>query len=149
MKDEFVRYLKDINMTNVHIERVREVFKFYEQVCTDEITDIFVTEYITDDGSRVYECLWFFSSKLIMEAKNFISNDNFDMMYIENRVVWWELTKEDYNLEATTTKSRMGLTVRMAGDIRCEMKASRENCEFLFEILKKYFIPNLLKSITT
>jgi len=143
MKEEFMDYLASIGMPEALWHRVREIYNFYRDVCPDEITDIFVSEYVKDDGSREYENLWFFSKKACMEAKQFITNDDFDMCQMENRVIGWRVKKKDYDFKRSTDKSRVSLVFRFDYAMEGELKASRGNCDCLRQVLLKHVLPSL------
>lgn len=145
MKDEFLEYLESIGMTKTLRKRVETIYAFYTEICPDEITGIFVSEYIKEDKSREYENLWFFSSKHCMEAHNFVGTDNFDMDSTRNNVATWTIEKKDYDFKKATEKSRVHLTVNFPYTLRvCDMKASKENCDYLKNIFLKYILPNFV-----
>jgi len=143
MKEEFMDYLASIGMPEALWQRVREIYGFYRDICGQEIGDIFVTDYITDDGSREFENLWFFSDKCCMEAKQFIATDDFDSTPMKNRIVYWEVKKQDYDFKEATEKSRLLLYFRVDSQVRCDFKAARANCHYLRNIFFKYVVPNL------
>jgi len=143
MKKEFTKYLKEIGMSNTLCKRVEEIYEFYKEVCPEEITGIFVTDYIQLRVSREYENLWFFSSNYCMEAKDFQIEDDFDMETIQNRVNHWEIKKENYDFKKAIGKSRIHLEVGLDVTRGCEFKASKENCDHLKKIFLKYIVPNL------
>lgn len=143
MKDQFTAYLKSIGMSDVLIRRVETINKFYQDICLEEITDIFVTEFIKEDGTREYENLWFFSQTHAMEAKSFISRDEFDMTPLHKKVTYWTVEKQDYDFAKATEKSRVHLTISLRHPVRGIFRASRENCDFLRDVLRKHIMPNL------
>jgi hypothetical protein len=143
MKEEFKKYLESIGITETLYKRVETIYEFYRNICPDEITDIFVTEYIKEDRTREYENLWFFSKKYAMEAKLFIEEDNFDITPIQNRIHHWRIQKQDYDFKKATEKSRIHLTFSIDLGVYAEFKASKENCDHLKDIIFKYVIPNL------
>jgi hypothetical protein len=145
MKEEFTKYLISIGMTKTFDPRVQTIYEYYKEICPDEITDIFVTEYIKEDASREYENLWFFSSKYCMEAKLFITKDDFDMTPISNRITYWKVEKQDYDFKRATDKSRLNLELAFEAGIRGHLKASRENCNHLKDIILKHAVPNMKK----
>lgn len=142
MKNEFIEYLKSIGLTEPIIGRIEHIYQFYKEISSDEIRDIFVTEYIKADGSREYENLWFFSSKCCMEAKLFITKDDFDMAPMRNDVVYLDIRKQDYDFKKATEKSRIELRFRLS-EVHGILKASKENCDHLKRILLEYILPNL------
>lgn len=143
MKDEFLEYLESIGMTKTLCKRVETIYAFYTEICPDEIVDIFVTDYIKEDGTREYENLWFVSPKCCMEAHRFITKDHFDMDVIQGKIYSWEIEKQDYDFEKATAKSRLHLTFHMPHDRAGDLKAAKENCDHLKNIILKYVVPNI------
>ena len=78
MKNEFVDYLNEVGITDLFQDKAKEAYLFYEKLYPDAILDLFVSEYIDEEGKRQYENLWFFTSSIFMEAKQFLAEDNFD-----------------------------------------------------------------------
>jgi len=145
VKEAFIEYLKAIGMTKTFQERIEKIYEFYSGICTDEISSIFVTDYIKEDGTREYENLWFFSETYCMEAKQFITKDDFDITPIQNHVYYWAIQKQDYDFKNAVEKSRLSLSFDLDTRIVGSLKASKENCDFLRDIIHKYVIRNLKK----
>ena len=145
MKEEFITYLEAIGITKALRERIEAIYEFYREICPDEITSIFVTDYIKEDGAREYENLWFFSERYCMEAKLFITKDDFDITPIKSRMDYLRIRKHEYDFKKATEKSKMNLDIKFDTGIRCDFKASKENCDYLKEITHKHFMPNLKK----
>jgi hypothetical protein len=145
MKSEFVTYLESIGITKPIQEKIEKVYEFYINICPEEISDIFVTDYIKEDGPREFDSIWFFSNNYIMEAKQFMSKDDFDISPIKGRIVYFSIQKQDYDFEKATEKSRLNLLFGMDTEVKARLKASKENCDFLHNISSKYILPNLKK----
>lgn len=143
MRTEFIKYLKSIGITKAHQERIEIIYECCKELCLNEITGIFVTDYIKQDGTREYENLWFFSDKNCMEAKQFISIDDFDITPLKKRINYLNIRKQDYDFKKATDKSRLFLKVGLGFDITGEFKAAKENCDYLKEIILKYIKINL------
>ncbi len=143
MKEEFKKYLEDVDIIGAIGEKVERIYDFYREICPDEITGIFITDYIKEDGERVYENLWFFSEKYCMEAKQFITTDDFDITPIKSRIIYWELKKQDYDFKKATEKSRLHLEFKLDTGINGVLKASKGNCDYLRDIILKYIRTNL------
>ena len=77
MKDEFLKYLKSIGMEKSLINRIDQVCSNLESLARREIDDIFVTDYVREDGIRVYENLRIFTEGYIVEADQFQSDNSF------------------------------------------------------------------------
>ncbi|MGD0856150.1 MAG: hypothetical protein ABSA18_10150 [Dehalococcoidia bacterium] len=144
MNTEFKTYLDSIGMTNVLIKRVEAIYDFYNNVASVEIADIFVTDFIKEDGSREYESVWFFSPSYAMEAKSFISKDEFDISPIRKRITYWSIVKQDYDFLEATDKSRLQISFSLHEMTTGDLKASKENCNYLKGIFQKYVLPNII-----
>lgn len=145
MEEKFVKYLGSIGMTTLISQRVETIYKFYGKALKKEITDIIVSDYLNQDGTREYDNLLLFSEKCIMEAKRFIIEDDFDIAPFKSRVKYWNIKKKDYDFEKATEKSRLNLDFSLDTGIACTIKASKENCDYLRDIFYKYIEPNLME----
>jgi len=142
MNSEMLKYLEDVGLTESPIAKAKEIYKFYDMLFPGQITDIFVTDYINAGGERTYENLWFFTNVKAMEAKGFLTRTDYDCTTIKDKVLFWELTSQQYDFANANNDSRMRVVTHVIGGLVMEMKASRKNCDNLFEILKKYIVPN-------
>lgn len=143
---EFNDYLKSIGLKEVSIKRIEDIYQFYEEILKkldDEVQDIFVTDYISKDETREYESLWFFSQNYCMEAKLFLSQDNFDIAP-GKKVAWIQVKKQDYDFVKANEKSRLFIKYlfNTAAGV-ASFKASKENCDYLKEIYLRRILPNL------
>lgn len=144
MNEEFTEYLVKIGATGPIIAKVEYICKICEYLCPDEIKEIYISEYILENGDRVYENLWFFSKKHCMELHNFTQKEYFDLTPIEKNVTRIIVDKENYDFEySANTQSRMMLNFSLCNGEKCSLKASKENCDYLLKIIKSYIIPNL------
>lgn len=147
MKQKFNLYLQGIGLTSTIIDRVTEIHNFYTNFLKQEIEEIFVSEYINPDGSRIYENLWFFNKTHCFEAKQFILNDDFDIDYYSNQIISFNTTKRDFNSIdlSYNENSRMNLTFYFNANRVGNLKASKINCKSLAEISLNYILLNLKK----
>lgn len=143
MTELYSQYLDDLEMTETLKARVDEFYQMYTAICPEEITGILVTDFITDEGLREYESLWFFSDNYTMEAKRFVTEDTFDMATLGNAVVWWEIKKHNYDFAKAGKDSRLHLEFVLCTRITGILKASRENCDHLRDIFTKHVLPNM------
>ena len=147
MKQEFIKYLDSIAITKPIQERIETIYTFFCEICGNEIKDIFVTDYVKQDGEREYQNLWFFSENNAMEAKNFIKQDDFDITPIKKNLNYLNIQKQDYDFKKSSEKSRLSLKSVFEGGgisgITGDLKASKENCDYLRTIILKYFVRNL------
>ena len=143
MKNEFTSYFQRLGLSTTLQTRIQEIFDFYATLCREDIIHVFVTEHITEDGTRNFESLWLLSSNFVMEAKGFVSRDDFDMAELSTPICYWEMQKQDYDFKVATDKSRMSFRFRFPSDVGGQLKASRENCDALRDLIVKYFVPKM------
>ena len=143
MRKEFIKYLESIGITKALQERIETIYECCKELCSNELNDIFVTDYLQEDGTREYENLWFFSDKYCMEAKNFITVDDFDISPIKKRINYWTIQKQNYDFKKATGKSYLYLRVSCDVKVQLILKAANNNCDYLKEIILKYVVPNL------
>ncbi len=143
MKEEFIKYLESIGIAEALRKRIETTYEFCREICPDEIIDIFVEEYIKEDGSREYENLDFFSKRYAVEARQFIAKDDFIITPIQKRISYYTLQKRDYNFKTATEKSRLYLEFDLDTGLKGELKASKENCDYLRDIILKYIKSNV------
>jgi len=143
MKSQFGNYLDTLGMTKPLIDRADAALSFYEQILTEPILDLFVSEYVDGDGSRKFESLWFFSATAVMEAKGFVSEDHYDFCRFEENAVYWIVKRKDFLTEGATEQSRLVVTVNLrdaADTITAGFKASGTNCDKLWAVFKGFFV---------
>ena len=145
MEEKMRTYLEDIGIGSSIKKRVGEIYKFYKDICPEEVTRIFVTEYISEEGARIYENLLFFSENYAMEAKDFLNKDDFDMTLLED-VTYWDIEKKNYDFETATETSSFYLNISLTNDRYCEFKASKNNCDYLKALFLECFLPKFEKS---
>ena len=145
MNEEFIKYLGSIGMTDVLCKRVETIYNFYIELQKNEINDIFVSDYFKEDGERIYSSLWFFNKDYCMEAKEFVKKDDFDIAPIGHRMEYLDIQRQDFDMEQFSDKSR--LYIKFVLDVKAggELKAAKDNCLQLKNILIKYLLPNLKK----
>jgi len=150
MKAEWSKYLKSIGIKGPFLKRVEEVLDFYQQVYPNQIQDIFVTEYLGNDGNREYESLWLFSETFAMEAKQFLKEkDDYDSVSLRQQVEYWTIKKTEYDFHKASTKSRMMLKFELLSGVGGTLKASQGNCDYLKAIFSKHIIPNAIECPVT
>ncbi len=145
MKEQFRDYLTSLAMGPPLVDRVASIHEFYAGICPDEIVSIMVTDVVAGDGQRILENLWFFSEAHCMEAKGFAASDNFDITPIKNRVHYVVVLKSDYDFKKADDKSRLHVQFNLDPGTAAIMRAARQNCDYLRDIVKKHIFANLKK----
>lgn len=139
---KFDEYLNRMGITtDILKDRVKLAYSVASQMCPEEIEEVFVSDYIEDDGTREYESVWFFSKGYCIEAHNFITENSIDIVRIKTKHLVVEL--KDYDFKKATEKSRLRVLILLGEAIQGEIKAAKENCDVLRDITIKYFKPRL------
>jgi len=73
-----------------------------------------------------------------MEAKEFITKDMFDKTIWGNAILYWEITKQNYDFKQATDASRLVIHFRSTTDITGTLMASGANCDHLRGWFEKY-----------
>lgn len=136
MNKNFMSYFDAIGLTETLRERIETIFEFYRMLCPEDILRVFISDYINQDGTRVFASLWFFSKNYLMEAKEFATKDDFDLAVLSVPMRYLRIMKSDYDFsEKATDKSRLHIEFTLLYEVQGVMKASRENCKFLREVI--------------
>lgn len=145
MKQDFIEYFKSLGMQKPYIGRIKELYRVAKEISPAQIEDVFVSEYLDGDVRR-YENVWFFTSNpyYVIEAHDFIANDDVDIAAIKGRVKHLFVRKQNYDFESATEKSRLNIDFRTDFEVLGKMKACKENCDHLKHIVLTYLKPNLL-----
>ena len=145
MKKEFLDYLRMIGITaDEYLKRIETIMEVQSNICQEEIIDIFVDEYIKEDGSRDYEDITFFSNEHDFGVVQFLTEDNFILTKRIKNVSAIKIKKHDYDFKKATENSRLNIEVRYdISEMYAIFKASKENCDHLKQIYFKYVAPNI------
>lgn len=141
--EKFMPYLESIHITTTALQsRCQLVISLLARMTSERIEDVFVSDYFNADGTREYESLWCFTKNYVLEAKNFITNIELDIMPISKRVTYWTVTAKDFEFQGSNINSRFSLRFSVSLTMRADFKAARENCAYLQAIIEKYVKPN-------
>ena len=147
-KKEFIKFISYLNKvditTRVLLKRIEFIYTLFGNMFPDEIEDVFITEYVKEDGTREYENFWVFSKGYCGEAKKFLNQVDLDITPIKNRITYWTVQANDYDFKKATVKSRLNLYLETLHNITCDFKATRGNCGYLQSLINKYVKPNIV-----
>lgn len=139
-------YLKAMGITEPLKKRIETIYGYYREICPDKILDIFISEYITEDGLREFQDLRFFSKTCLMLAPNFVTENDLRISPMKKRIGWMMFETRDYDFKNATEKSRLTLTgwygERPGGEF--VLKGSKENCDYLMKVFHKHIVPNFM-----
>lgn len=145
MNANFEQYCESVGLSQIQIPRVRQIFTEYGQIINQEIRDIFISEQTTAENARLYISLWFFTDSHFMEAKNFLTTDDFDLAILKKRVKYAHFTKGNYTFgQAATNASTFALDLQLSDMINAQLRASQNNCANLLALYKKHILPNII-----
>jgi hypothetical protein len=146
MDDQFTLYLQSLGMGSVFIESIYRFYNCFLQIADEQATDLFVSEYVNDDGQRQFMGVCFFSDNFVYEVEDFVSDTpKMWIAKLTNNIAFIGLHAKNYDFKNATLASRLildsswlqGTTFGLTG------KASGDNCTHLLEIVRKYLKPNL------
>jgi hypothetical protein len=137
-------YVRSLSPTKRVSQRINQVVDLYEKLCPEKVSVLFLSEYVTKEGVREFESLWLFSDHIMMEAKNFLSEDDLDFATMVGGVSYVEFTKHEYDFDAPTDASRLSVELRLHSGVMGRLKASGENCRNLADILTGRLLPGML-----
>lgn len=140
---KFIPYLKEIGIvSNTILKRIEFIHTLVSDMCPDKIEDIFIDDYLKEDGTRDYEDLWFFSNLYCLEAKKFLTQIDLDITPIKQRITYWSVKIQDFNFKESSEKSRFSLGFNLLQGVSGTLKASKRNCDYLQVIIVKYIKAN-------
>ena len=146
-QEKYLKYLESIDIkTEELINKFTTVHDYCQKVCPYEFEDLFIDEYINEDGIRVYESISFFSREYVVAALLFSKQNELIIGKLGTHRFELKFKSKDYNFTKATGQSRLSLERRDPSTraIVGWFKASKENCDTLMNILKKYVLPNML-----
>jgi hypothetical protein len=145
MKTEFSEYFKSIGITEPVLTRIETIMEYSSQVCpNDEVMDVFVSEYVEQDGTRKYEDLRLFCKKRHFVASDFINKDEFYVTDPLAKIIGIKFEAKDFDFKKATDKSRLRIRRFYSYESLSEFKASMQNCDHLMRIYEKYILPYLM-----
>lgn len=143
MKPEFEAYIRDLEASDVLVEKIDKIMTDFFVFLIEEPDTVFITDYFDNEGKRHLENLWFISQEFAVECKSIETTENWDVVRIPERILRIDIKKHNYDMKIAEKDSRLSVNVFLAADLTCGYKAAAENCNVLREILVKYFFPRI------
>lgn len=143
MIPKFQKYLKDIGVTKPIQDKVEHFYCLCRDMHFGKLFDIFIDDYLTEDRTRKYMDLSFFSQKFNFSVPHFLTEDK---IHIATHQVWCDhiaIKVDNYDFKKANDKSLMIVQIFREINPTGFYKASQKNCEYLVQILKKYIQPSL------
>lgn len=140
MEEKIRNYCTQIGVSEPTIERINELYLLQQEICPQNITDLFVSDLRTGQGTREHNDLWFFSEDYSIEILTFISRNYFEIIYLD--IFYIGIESLNYTSKKSSEESRLMVNARFnGGTFSNVMRATGNNCGCLFEIMKTYFVP--------
>jgi hypothetical protein len=146
MKPQFLEYLKSIGITAPElIAKVEEALALGTKLCPEDIQDIFISDYIMQDGSREYEEFAGFSEHFVTRVTPLVPAPiNCFMRKLIPEQATIQINPVDYDFDHATEKSRLVIAITRSFNTYTA-KAAKSNCDHLWEIYQKYLVPNYVR----
>jgi len=140
-------YIESIGGSDVLLEKVKKVKKLGDAICPDKIEDLFVTEYKKSDKERIYQSVFLFSKKYLLESKNIMSAEmKIDITFYFGYIDYFEVTANEYNFKKASEKSTLTVEGNI-GPAVFNLNANGKNCDRLWMLINKYIKPNLYSEV--
>ena len=149
MNTAMEEYLDAINIGRTLTGLIEQRLKAFTFLCpTDEtIAQIFVTNRVADkSGYSQWHSLWGFSEKYLFEARNFITDDNADVSPYFQSISYLGIESKRLATDAPPTDaSRLSVELETGvGHTYNQLSAIGMNCQYLLQIVRERFVPNIL-----
>jgi len=145
MIPKFQKYLKDIGVTKPIRDRVEHFYCLCRDMYFGKLFDIFIDDYLTEDKTRKYTGLSFFSQSFTFSVPHFLTEDK---IHVANHQVWLDriaIKVDNFDFKKANDKSLMIVQMYKEINPTGSYKASQNNCEYIVRILRKYVRPSLMK----
>jgi hypothetical protein len=144
MKNEFLEYFKSIGIREPVFSRIETIMEYFSQLAPDEeVMDVYISEYVEIDGTRIYEDLRLLGKKKWFVAIDFMNKDQFHIASPNETIVDVKFEATDYDFRKATDKSRLSIRKFYTYQALSQFKASMGNCDYLMRIYEKYVLPYL------
>jgi hypothetical protein len=144
MKSEFNEYLKMLAVSNIVKKRSQAAYELFSTAIGENIDQIFISDFINQDGLMQFDTLWFFSKNYLMQAKNFLQTDSYEIMPYKSLITNITIELQNFDFKDTNEKSRLNLRIKISPSGEYYFKSSNLNCNQLKNIYFDYFLKNIL-----
>jgi hypothetical protein len=122
-----------------NVARAEEVFSRF---AGEPLDVMFIGTRLDEDGVPRYGSLWYFSDSHVYYSPNFRSEEEVNYcINLRGTIKDCDIEMEDCDLSALTGKSRMSVTWSTLTDQAFNMNAHGDNCQQLFEIVRRFLLP--------
>jgi len=147
MKEKFLNYLKDINLTTQKLtNRIEELYQICVEIVGQEFDDIFIDDIIKKNKERDYLGMGLFSKDIFATIGN-IYEDKIDIITVSKlnlELLGITIKKESYDFIEANEDSILKIEL-LCGMSSLESRATSKNCDHLKNIFERYYKPLLMK----
>ena len=148
MKLAFERYLKAIEISSTFRERIEFLVNVHQAVWPEPVSDIYLSDFMDEEGKRNIESIWLFSKNYGMESKNIIESNNIDIAPLYSSITHIEYDFQNYDFkQKADDKSRLTVNFTYRNRMSGMLKGSGINCDYLAKMVSKYILSNLMKKL--
>lgn len=137
-------YLQEIQLPERLLSIIESKINDVQSIFGTEIKTLFVSNRRTANGVE-YLSLWLFSDDKAFECKNFISSDDYDVVYIQKNISYVNVKKSNYvDLRGPVNESSLVCNCYLVNtSLSCSLNAVGANCKYLMQIIQSQFIANM------
>lgn len=141
MEEKKNEYLKSIGISEIVNKRINELIEQVENLSKEKVVDILVTDYVNEDGMRIYENLrvWTDSFKIIIV--DFLTESKINLSPKNELLAVVQITAKDFDFLEPSTNSRLYIAAKTYFDNNVPLKGSGINCAKVMEMYHKYIAP--------
>jgi hypothetical protein len=146
MRQEWLSYLDEIGVPQRHIGIVEKKIDEVSKIFGVEILRIFISNKRTEDQQEEFKSLWLFTADKAIECKNFISKDDYDVLYFDHKVTYVNIIKSNYDDRDNPVQesSLSAICFLTTSNLSCTLNAVNINVKFLLNIIKEVYLANLV-----
>lgn len=144
MQENWNNYLSQLRLTNPAKERIESIVQelgiIYPGIT---FNDIFISQAKKETGIGL-KSLWLLSESVMVECKNFITDDDYDLISLKS-LSYFKITKKNFivSQEPKDTSEVFIYGLFFTGSMNCSLSAYGMNCKYAMDIANKYIIPNI------
>ena len=143
LKEAMLEYFKTIGMTDPILERIEVIYDYAKSLAQgEEPNDVRVSEYVQDDGSRIYDHVIFYFKEIAVGGVDFLHTDRLSVLGLGRDVLTVHIEAKNYDFKKATDKSRLKIEIIYSAT-RSGWQASKENCDHAMYIFNKYTYPHI------
>lgn len=143
MKEEFLKYLKDIGITTQTLtNRIEELYNYCSRIVSEDFDDIFIEDIVKENKERDYFGMSLFTKKLCISINNIFEDEYHVSPFYKQNFDGVIIKKLSYDFIEANEDSRLNIEVHYRNRV-WYAKATYKNCDYLKNIFDKYFKPIL------